>query len=317
MVMIKHLSLLCLGLMLIAASSVRAAEPAPAPDELKQLFDAGKFKELLPKLSKALAVKGSDAAQYDKYQLLIMKGEASLQTHAKQAAADAFKQAAAAAAKPEDAAIALGTAELIRQSNGTLKYLPKTKTSKDEKLEPIDIVDAASRKLALGALETDMAAKIKIKVDAAVAGTSLPQILTVVKDKDLADLKNVEMAAGGSTPDSTQMIGDLGARASSLMDTELDTMRDELKSDLDAVNNRNGNAAPAKPGTPNKSMTITQFVQNMTNINANAKSIHDYATGMKETFGTGTDLTPSLKNLWKCRPRRRICCNRQKRLEHK
>jgi hypothetical protein len=293
--MFKHLSLLCLALMLFAASPVRAADPPPTPDELKQLFDAGNYKELLPKLNKALAVKGPDAAQYDKYQLLTMKGEASLQTHSKQVAADAFKQAGAAATKPEDVATALGTAELIRQANGQLKYLPKAKPSKDEKPEPIDIVDAASRKLALSALETDMAARVKPKVDAAVAGASLPQILTAVKDKDLLELKNVELAASGSSPDTTQMIGDLGAHAASLMDTALDKMYEQLKSDVDAVNNRNGSAAAAKPGAPSTSMTITQFVKDMTDIQTNSKAIGDYATSMKGMFGDGTDLKPVLQ----------------------
>jgi hypothetical protein len=293
--MLKHLSLFCLALMLITAPSLYAADPPPAQDELKQLFAAGNYKELLPKLSKALAVKGPDAAQYDKYQLLIMKGEASLQTHSRQAAADAFKQAGAAAAKPDDAAAAFGTADLVLQANGALKYLPRVKSTRDEKPQPIDIIDTSSRKLALEALETDMAARVKIKVDAVIAGTSLPQIMTTLKDRDLTDLKNVEMAAGGSTPDSTQMIGDLGARAAALMDAALDKMAEELHTDVDAVNNRNGSAAPAKPGTTNALMTISQFMQNMNTINTNARAIGDFATSLKGVIGEGTDLKPVME----------------------
>jgi hypothetical protein len=294
-VMIKRLSLLCLAMVLLAALSARAADPAPTQDELKQLFDAGNYKDLLPKLSKALAVKGPDAAQYDKYQLLIMKGEASLQTHSKQAASDAFKQAGAAATKPEDAANALGTAELIRQANGALKYVPKAKPAKGEKPEAIDIVDASSRKLALSALETDMAAKVKPRVDAAVAGNSLPNIMTMVMDKDLVDLKNVELAASGATPDTTQMVGDLGAHASSLMDGALDKMVDEIKSDVEAVNKRNGTNEPTRAGAGNAAMTVNQFLQDMNSINTNAKAISDYATSMKGMFGDGTDLKPVLE----------------------
>jgi hypothetical protein len=259
----KHLSLFCLALMLpvilTCASAVHAADAPPTPDELHQLFKAGNFKDLLPKLNKALAIKGPDAAQYDKYDLLTMKGEASLQTHSKTMASDAFKLAGTAATKPEDAAVALATAELIRQSNGALKYQPRTRLSKDDKPEAIDIVDADSRKRALTALETDMAAKTKSKVDAVIAGSSLPQILTTVKDKDLTDLKNVELAASGGTPDTTQMIGDLGAHASSLMDGALDKMVEQINSDVEAANNRLGRAQPAKPGETTAVMTISQF----------------------------------------------------------
>jgi hypothetical protein len=294
-IMIKRLTSFGLAMMLLVASSAHAGDPPPTQDDLKQLFDAGNYKELLPKLTKALAVKGADAAQYDRFQLLTMKGEASLRTHAKEAAGDAFKLAGAAATKPEDAATALGTAELIHQANGTLKYLPKVRASKTEKPEPIDIVDPTSRKQALAALETDMAAKVKQKVDAAIASASISQIVTAAQSKDLTDLKSVELAASGATPDTTQMLGDLGAKASSVMDGALDKMADELKSDVDATNNRFGSNAPVRAGAPNATMTITQFIQNMNTINNNAKTIEGCATSLKGILGDGTDLKPVLE----------------------
>jgi hypothetical protein len=286
----KRLSCLAAILLMGLCAAVQA-EPAPTSDELHQLYDAGSYKELIPKISKALSVKGPDAAQYDRYDLLSLKGEASLHTHAKQSAVDAFKQAAAAAAKPQDAALAQATAELIRQSNGALKYLPRTKATTNDKPDPIDIVDSDSRKKALQALETDMAAKVKLKVDPAAKGNSLTDILNVVKSKDLSDLKLIELAASGSTPDTTQMIGDLGARASSLMDDALDKMTDQMKADVDSVNHRN-NPAPAKPGEAPAITTIAQFEQAMTNIHDSAKQIGDYAGSMKGLFGDGTDLKP-------------------------
>src|SRR5947209_5284382 len=96
---------LALALMCVIGLSAKGEQKADAPEDLKRLFDDAKYTELLPKLNKAIALKGPGAAQYDQYMLLHMKAEALLRTHSGPAAMQAFVLAAKAADKPETAMV--------------------------------------------------------------------------------------------------------------------------------------------------------------------------------------------------------------------
>jgi len=286
------------ALLLSICSITRAADPAQTPDQLKQMYTDGKYKELIPQINRALALKGPDAAQYDKHDLLLMKGEASLRTHQKSNAADAFKQAAAVAVEPNDIAVANATAELIRQASGTLKYQPKTKASKDDKPQPIDIVEADSRKLAFAALETDMEAVIKPRVDAALKSTKLADVATEAKDPGLAVLRPIEIAASGSDTDTKQMLGDLGHHAYAMMDGTLDKLIDRIKADVDAVNNRNKPVVAGQAtnnAASNAATSKNAFITEISNVSNSAKEISDYAVALAPLFGDTTDFNPLRK----------------------
>jgi len=280
----------------LSLSSIAVADSPQTPEQIKQLYTDGKYKETITQISKALAIKGPDAAQYDKHDLLLLKGEASLRIKSKSGAADAFKQAATAATEPNDIAMASATAELIKQSNGTLKYQPKTKAKKDDKPQPIDIVDPDSRKLAFAAMETDMMAVAKPKVDAALKSTTLTEVAQEAKDPSLAALRPVEIAATGSDTESKQMLGDLGHHAYAMMDAPLDKLLDRVKKDVDAINNRN---KPAQPGQTynNAASSKTAFVTEITSVSDSAKAYDGYARAMQPLFGDTTDFNPVLKKV--------------------
>ena len=280
----------------LAISSIAVADAPQTSEQIKQLYTDGKYKDVIMQISKALSMKGPDAAQYDKHDLLLLKGEASLRTKSKSAAADAFKQAATAATEPNDIAIASATAELVKQSNGALKYQPKTKASKDDKPQPIDIVEPDSRKLAFAAMQTDMVAVAKPKVDAALKSTSLSEVAQEAKDPNLLAVRSVEIAATGSDTESKQMLSDLGHHAYAMMDAPLDKLLERVKKDIDAVNNRN---KPTQAGQPynNAASSKTAFVTEISNVSDSAKVYDDYARAMQPVFGDATDFNPVLKKV--------------------
>jgi hypothetical protein len=292
----KQRKLFLAAVFLLVTGSILRADPAMSTDQIKQLYADAKFKEVIPQINKALALKGPAAEGYDKHELLLLKGEASLHTRSKSQAVDAFKAAAAAATEPNDGDIATATAELIRQSNGSLKYQPKTKISKDDKTDPIDIVEPESRKLAFAALETDLEAALKPRVDAAVKSTKLADVATEAKDPALASLRPIEIAATGSATASKQMLGDLGQHAYALMDSPLDKLIDRVKGDVDAVNNI---GKPVKPGQVynNAASSKTAFVTEINNVADSAKVYSDYAIALEPIFGDTTDFKPVRKKV--------------------
>jgi hypothetical protein len=295
----KIVPLLAILLLLPMARVARAAEPTgDSPDQLKQLFDSGKYAELLPKLNKALAAKGPAAAQYQKYDLWNMKGESLLRMHSSSPAAQAFTEAAATADKPEDAAIATATAALIKQSSG-LKYMPQARADKStSRPAPIDIVDPESRKAAFAAFSADLLAKAKPRVDAAAHAQTLPQVIHAVQG--LGDLRPVEVAATGSDTQSKQMLGDLATKASQLINGSLDQMSARVtaigeqakqKPGAAAENPLGGNTktngqpyqAPAPGLTMANAGELRRIINNATQLGIAAKS-------MTATFGEAGDF---------------------------
>jgi hypothetical protein len=291
----KHKRPIISAALLIAACSLAHADPAPAPESVKQLYTDGKYKEFIVQVSRVLAIKGADAAQYDRHELLMLKGEASLRTKQKSNAVDAFKQAAAAATEPNDIAVATATAELVKQASGTFKYQPKTKASKDDKPVPIDIIEPDSRKLAFAALETDMEAVTKPKVDAALKATTLAEVASEARDPGLAALQPIEIAATGTATDSKQMLGDLGHHAYAMMDGTLDKLIDRLKADYDAAVNRN---KPVTAGQSTNSAAASaassksSFIADIESVSKSSDEVDRYSTALAPIFGDTTDFKP-------------------------
>jgi hypothetical protein len=266
--------------------SLAVADPDPTPDDLQKLYTDGSYKELVPKLNKVLLLKGPDAAQYKKYDLLMMKGDACLHLHSKSEAMDAYKKAALATDQPDSAAAATATAELVRQSGGNLTYLRKTKTDKQDKPQPIDIIEPESRKLAMSALETDLAAKAKPKVEQAVKSDSLAAIAQECADKDLVNLKPIEQAANGSNVDTREMLTDLGTRATTLMDAQIDALAKQLDSEVTAVNNR----IHPKAGPEGTTITVSQFRQDVNAIDQSATQLQGIAKNLVPLLGDAADM---------------------------
>jgi hypothetical protein len=270
----------------LAASTVQA-DPLPTMDEMRQMLKDEKFKEMSPLLARALSLKGPDAEQYPKRDLYELKGEVSLHTKAKGAAADAFTSAAKATDKPDEAAADLGVAMLIKASAGTLKYTPKTKADKADKPEPIDIVDPDSRKKALAALAKDMLTARQPKVDAAMKSTNFAQINAA--GKDLADVKAVEIAQTGAVGDSKQVMGDLGNHATKLIGDAMDGMSQKLQDELDAYQ-KAASGKSAGAGQSQRSVSLSSLGRDAQTTANNAKALGQEAQLLSTTFGDVADF---------------------------
>jgi hypothetical protein len=143
-------------------------------------------------------------------------------------AVDTFTVAAKEARSPNDAAIALGTAELAKHSPN-LKYTP----GKGGTGTPIDITDPGDRKSAFTALYADMSSNMASGLKEALAATDIGTIAGEVKR--LAKLKPVEICATGSDIQTADNIKSLAMRAQDLMATELRNDADDIKRIHDAA----------------------------------------------------------------------------------
>ena len=186
---------------LIGMWTLRASAQAPAPageapptvEQLKDLLKQQKYSEVLRGVAKCMALKGPAAQNYDRYDLLMLRGETYLHTHANAAAADAF---AAAQNQTTDAArkdTARANEVLIRRSKPQ-GYLSKGSATTKPTLLPI--ADEADRKAAFAALLSDELSAAAPKVKTATAGNTLPPIIDVARM--LSDLRAIETAGGGS-----------------------------------------------------------------------------------------------------------------------
>ena len=196
------------------------AEPPPSVEEIKQLASEGKHREALQKLSRALALKGDAAAQYDRHELLRLKAEAHLNIRDTAAAASAF--AAAAKEAPDDAARAEDkAAELVVRRSKNLQFTPKP-AKKGEKAEPINIADPETRKAAFAALLEEEKAAAGPMLKSAAKAKSLPPIVEGLRR--VGDLRMLELAATGADDEATKLVEDLGEQAHELMDDAVQDM---------------------------------------------------------------------------------------------
>ena len=305
-----------------------ASAAVESQDELQHLFNDGKYTELLPKLNAALALKGPGAAAYDKYQLLMLKGETQLRTTGASAATTTFRAAAAATTDDKQVASARALAALMARTTGT-KFKPKpTPAVKGAAATPaapvvmLDVVVPEDRKQAFTDLFAEMLATAGPVVDRAKKSTGLPPITTAAAS--LADLRPVELEATGDDAQSKDLLKAVGERAVELMTKADEQMAEQVKAIDDSASSSNtqrngghnttmrgnGGANVGVPGAdPNNvgangaiyggaygtgQMKPTLSAANessLRDIAATAKKVDATATAMKATFGDGVDFT--------------------------
>ena len=275
------------ALLLLPAAALAVGPAGDSQDDLQKLFDAKQYKELLPKVSRALALHGPAAAGYDRYKLYMMKGEASLQTRSKSAAMDAFKQAAKATGEHDAATRASADAVLAREVTGNMTYIPKTGTPKGDKPEPIDILASDdSRKSAFEAVEQDLLAKAKPRVEAAKTSTSLPMILEAARG--LSEIRPVEFMVDGGDGDVNALLGDLGNHVCKLLDDDMDHTVDRLNGDIDYLNQHAKREPPAQ-----LQPVLVTLGHDSRNGDNEVTQVRDVAKQMPQVFGAVTDFKPT------------------------
>jgi len=265
----------CVALLGMAAG-VALADDAPAtPDSLRQLLNDKKYQEVVQKAAKALTVGGAAAQGQDRYDVLMIKGEAQIQLKQGAYAADTFDLAARTASKAADADAASALAELVRKSPG-LKYVPAGHGT------PIDIADPVNRKAALTALYADESAAQSPALRAAMEATTLGPITDAMKNMVLP--RALEVAATGSDAHSAAALKLLATRARDIMAAAVKDRHDEVRRIYDAANSEAtsggvpGPPTPLKPGLSTRDRdTLKAIAHECDLIAATAKDMADTA----------------------------------------
>ena len=177
-------------------------DPLPTVEDVRKQLAAGDAAEALKQVNRLLLLRGKAAEGFDKYELLTLKGDAHLKLRAGEAAAAAFRQAAAATEDPQQQAVARATELLVKRSKN-LAYTPK-KSARGQKAEPVDVANPDSRQKALAALFVDEVGPLVPKVEAAArANTVGPMIQAMAAAREVQFL---EQAANGSADQVGGMI---------------------------------------------------------------------------------------------------------------
>jgi hypothetical protein len=196
-----------------APAAAAQAEPLPTVEQIRKLLDDGNGADALKHVNRLLALRGKAGESYDKYELLTLKGEAHLRLKANEAAAVAFRQAAAETEDRQHKAVARATEQLIRRSKN-LAYTPK-KLARGEKAEPIDVVNPDSRHKAISALFVDEVSPLLPKAEAAKAARSVgPMIKAMAAAREMEYL---ELAANGSADQINGIVEGLKEQGKSML----------------------------------------------------------------------------------------------------
>ncbi len=187
----RRLVIFILVLLANSVSSTRADEgDLPTPAEVQKLVDAGQYAAALKQLQRILGLSATLGAAYDRYDMLMLRGECQLQVRQQPAALDSFAAARKEAFlqhKPDQAADPIAMIFLIRSSKA-YQYVPKAAGAE----RPILILDRTRRTAAFGAILTDEFPAAEKKVAASANMTTIAPLLEVAKSAGI--LRTVEFA---------------------------------------------------------------------------------------------------------------------------
>lgn len=236
MTSMKRISLLAFGLaacVAVAVSAAPASKPAlPTQEDIQKAFDAKDYAGVLEKLGRVLPLKGDAAAPYDRYELLILKGESHLRLKQLKSAGDAFAAAAKETKEDDKAAIARATQRVLREAKGTevRRHVPK----RGEKLVSADLIDPDHRADAFKIVYDDLRTVAQPKVKAALRSESLQQIDDALKS--IADLRDLEIASSGGDTENLATQQELSERGKHLIEKELGRMQKDVADIRDNAN---------------------------------------------------------------------------------
>ena len=204
---------LLIAWVLVAWAGGAMAESA-VTGEVRQLVATGQYGPALQRIAQALSLKGSAAAEVNRFELFMLKGECHLCTRQVNLATEAFDKAGQAATTDDQRGVAAAYGLMMKRSQ-QLAYRPKAGSAPGKPAAAIDLVEPPSRKRAMAALWADELAVAEPKVKAAAKATALPALMDGIK---LAGaLSGLERAATGDAAKSREMFKALGDQARKLL----------------------------------------------------------------------------------------------------
>ncbi len=209
-----------LALVLSHPARAQTSNAPPTMEELQQMFDSKQFQPLLPKLIRCLAIKGPAAANFDRYKLLMLKGETHANLKQYVPATESFTLAIKEAPGKDDAALAKATALLMKKCREA-GYLPHKKG-------PIlPVADPDQRKAAFAALLADELAANTKKFELAQNSESLKPALDAILLA--ADMMCLEKAATGATLQTKPLLMGFSRQTSQMLNQELAKLEAHVK----------------------------------------------------------------------------------------
>jgi hypothetical protein len=196
-------------------ASARADEGRLAtPAELRQMREAGQYRVCLQQIARALR-SGSADKQYDRYDLLLARGDCLLHLDDPATALTAYAAAAKSPA-PEQAREGRATVLLLQRSPN-MTYVPRG--GEGGTADGISLASREGRLRALRALLQDELSAGKAEFHRALEAKDLVPIRNVLPR--LADLYAVERTATGGDRQLRPILEATGERARTLIDREL------------------------------------------------------------------------------------------------
>jgi hypothetical protein len=207
------LTLVAVLVFLSVSRPAAGAEALPTAAEIHELFDQGKYPQVLQKLQRVLILKGAAAKPYDRHDLLRLRGETQLRLKTPVPAAQSFAEAAEATDDAAAVAVDRATALLIKRSQQQA-YTPKN-NGKGKAPETIPIIEPESRKKAMAALFEDELTAAGPKLKSVADAKQLSVILDAVPF--IRDLRSLELAATEKDERTKKVLGELGTHARELL----------------------------------------------------------------------------------------------------
>lgn len=191
-----------------------APSQSDAVQTTQQMMADGKQPDALRFIDQQLLQRHLDQAGEERYQLLMLKGDALIQTNKLTMASSAYDNARRAAPNGRAAAVARAHTMLIRAAP-VGKYTPRTPAG----AEPIDIVNPDSRRAAFDALRADLAAAAKPKIARASQGRSLTPAMDLLPA--VFDIASLELAAKGSIEQTQSDVASMGEHTRDLVHEQI------------------------------------------------------------------------------------------------
>jgi hypothetical protein len=182
--------------------------------EIQDMYAAKEYRICVQQISRVLMLSGDAAKPYDRYSLLMLKGQCLLQLKDPNSARWAYEDALKIAPNPASAAVARANVALLQAAVGNV-YRSRTNI----RAEPISILEPESFQKAMQAFYDDEVAAAKNEIDRLAEAKTLPPIFRFGSQALL--LHSLEMALTGKDDNTVALVTPLVERIYSLIQTEL------------------------------------------------------------------------------------------------
>jgi len=209
-------SLALLGGYPIAHARGDAPATMPSMMDLKQMHDSGNYRGCLQQIARVMQLSASAGGGYDKYELLMLRGDCLLHLDDSVTAIAAYN-AAAKSPVPSQANEAIATVLLIKKSNHDLIF-----SASGGLTGGLSIIERDNRLKAIGQLFSREFSALTPRIKEALAANTLIPIIKL--QPQLEEAYALETTATGKDEQLEPLLKEIGEHSCELMSRELQGM---------------------------------------------------------------------------------------------